>query len=106
AVLAPADAATSRSLETATLACGCFWGPDSRFGAVPGVVRTRVGYSGGQQPNPTYDAIGDHTETVEVDYDPSKISFEKILEVYATAPNVHRAAWKRQYRNAVFYHGE
>jgi len=53
--------------ETATFALGCFWGPDASFGALEGVVRTRVGYAGGDKNNPTYKMIGDHTETIEID---------------------------------------
>ena len=60
--------------ETATFALGCFWGPDASFGALEGVVRTRVGYAGGSSENPTYEMIGDHTETIEIDYDPEVIS--------------------------------
>ena len=55
--------------ETATFGLGCFWGPDAQFGAMAGVVRTRVGYAGGTNPDPTYHALGDHTEVVQVDYD-------------------------------------
>ena len=48
--------------ETATFGLGCFWGPDARFGALKGVVRTRVGYAGGTETDPSYHALGDHTE--------------------------------------------
>ena len=65
--------------ETVTLGMGCFWGPDARFGALHGVLRTRTGYAGGTTPNPTYHNMGDHTETIEVDYDPSIISHADIL---------------------------
>ena len=58
-------------LETATFGMGCFWGPDARFGSLPGVIRTRVGYAGGTTPSPTYRQMGDHTETVEIDFDPT-----------------------------------
>jgi hypothetical protein len=68
------------------------------------VARTRVGYSGGEKPHPSYDDIGDHTETVEVDFDPKEISFAKIMEIYAQAPNVDSPSSRRQYRNVVFYH--
>jgi peptide-methionine (S)-S-oxide reductase len=53
--------------KTATFAMGCFWSPEARFGSTPGVLRTRVGYTGGQLPSPTYAKLGDHTETVQRD---------------------------------------
>ena len=56
--------------ETATFGLGCFWGPDGRFGALEGVVRTRVGYAGGTRTDPSYHALGDHTEVLQVDFDP------------------------------------
>jgi peptide methionine sulfoxide reductase MsrA len=67
------------------------------------VVRTRVGYSGGRQPAPTYHNIGDHSETVQVDFDPSKIPYQRLLDVYLSSSSIHQAAWSRQYRNAIFY---
>ena len=68
------------------------------------MVRTRVGYSGGTTRNPTYHHLGDHTETVQVDYDPSRISYGDLLAVFwgSHAPGV--PAWSRQYQAAVFYH--
>ena len=72
--LAPDDAAPpSSATDTATFGLGCFWGPDARFGAMEGVVRTRVGYAGGTTPEPTYHDLGDHTEAVQVEYDPTVI---------------------------------
>ncbi|MFB9860227.1 peptide-methionine (S)-S-oxide reductase MsrA [Salinicoccus siamensis] len=65
--------------DTVTLGMGCFWGPDARFGALHGVLRTRTGYAGGTTPDPTYRNMGDHTEMVEVDYDPNIISHADIL---------------------------
>jgi peptide-methionine (S)-S-oxide reductase len=70
------------------------------------VLRTRVGYCGGTTPHPTYHDIGDHTESVEIDYDPRKLSYAKLVEFYASGPSIGGAAWARQYRNAIFYHGE
>lgn len=90
-------------LATATLALGCFWGPDARFGVVPGVVRTRVGYAGGERARPTYRALGDHIETVQVDYDPGRIGFRELLRLFWASHDPGRAAPKRQYRSAIFY---
>ncbi|WP_235847552.1 peptide-methionine (S)-S-oxide reductase MsrA [Paenibacillus tuaregi] len=69
-------------IETATLGMGCFWSPEALFGHLPGVIRTRVGYAGGTTPDPTYRNMGDHSETVQFDYDPARITFEEILRVF------------------------
>ena len=61
--------------EIASFAMGCFWGTEALYGVTPGVIRTKVGYTGGTTPNPTYKNIADHTETVELEYDPSVISY-------------------------------
>ena len=82
--------------ETATFALGCFWGPDASFGALEGVVRTRVGYAGGDKVNPTYKMIGDHTETIEIDYDPEVISYTELLEIFFASHDPYRAAYSRQ----------
>jgi peptide-methionine (S)-S-oxide reductase len=70
---------------------------------VDGVIRTRVGYAGGRAENPNYGKIGDHTETVQVDYDPARISYERLLEIFWESHQPTRSAWSRQYMNAVFY---
>lgn len=93
-------------LETATVSMGCFWGPDARFGTLEGVIRTRVGYTGGDALRPTYEALGRHLETVQMDFDPVKISFGDLLEVWWEGHDPYRAPLKRQYRSAVFWRGE
>lgn len=85
---------------------GCFWGPDCRFGAMDGVVRTRVGYAGGTTPDPTYRNIGDHIETIQIDFDPKKISYEQMLELFWNGHKPSRTVWKRQYASALFFHNE
>ncbi|MFO7990738.1 MAG: peptide-methionine (R)-S-oxide reductase MsrB [Thermoplasmata archaeon] len=97
------DKNAPENTETATFSLGCFWGPDSRFGAVPGVVRTRVGYAGGTKENPTYRNLGDHTETIQIDYDPEKVSYEELLDVFW---NSHDPTYQKstQYRSIIFYH--
>lgn len=87
--------------ETATFGLGCFWGPDTSFGAVKGVVRTRVGYAGGSKVNPTYKAIGDHTETIEIDYDPEKISYQELLEIFFDSHNPYTQPYSRQYASII-----
>lgn len=77
---------------------------DAQFGALEGVIRTRSGYAGGTTPNPDYGHIGDHTEAVQVDYDPQRISYAQLLEVFWQSHRPTSPPWKRQYLNAVFYH--
>lgn len=68
--------------QTATLGMGCFWSPEALFGELPGVMRTRTGYAGGTTDNPEYRRMGDHTETVQIDFDPGQISYEQLLKVF------------------------
>jgi peptide-methionine (S)-S-oxide reductase len=69
-------------------------------------VRTRVGYCGGTTERPTYRSIGDHAETIQIDFDPAVISYEKLLEIFWTTHNPCRQAWSRQYMSAIFYADE
>jgi len=70
------------------------------------VIRTRVGYAGGAKENPTYHNLGDHTETLQIDYDPSKISYEKLLELFWEEHDPTSRSWSRQYKAVVFHHNE
>ena len=83
---------------------GCFWSPDALFGRLPGVVRTRVGYAGGSTAAPTYRRLGDHIESLQLDYDPEQISFERLLQHFFEWHTPIRTPWKRQYASALFYH--
>lgn len=93
--------------ERATFGMGCFWGCDSLFGATKGVLRTRVGYSGGTTPSPVYRNMGDHTEVIEVQYDPTQITFSDLLDLFW---NNHEYGLttriKRQYMSLILYHSE
>ena len=89
--------------ETAAFALGCFWGPDASFGALEGVVRTRVGYAGGTTEGPTYKIIGDHTETIEIDYDPDVISYGELLRIFFESHNPYSQAYSRQYASLILY---
>jgi peptide-methionine (S)-S-oxide reductase len=96
---APAPADT----ETATLALGCFWGPDVRFGAMEGVVRTCVGYAGGTAAGPTYHDIGDHSEALQVEFDPSVCSFGDLVDAAIGDHDPTSQPRKRQYQRVLFY---
>jgi peptide-methionine (S)-S-oxide reductase len=68
------------------------------------VIRTRVGYAGGTRENPTYHHLGDHAETLQVDYDPSVITYEDLLDIFWRTHSPETRSWSRQYMSAVFYH--
>jgi peptide-methionine (S)-S-oxide reductase len=70
------------------------------------VVRTRVGYAGGTKENPTYTSLGDHSETIQIDYDPAKISYAELLEVFWASHSPTARPWSRQYASIIFYHDE
>lgn len=96
----------STSFQTATFSMGCFWGPDSQFGHLPGVIRTRVGYAGGTTLDPTYRLMGDHTETLEIDFDPEVIRYSTILTLFWDSHDAakDRTYKGRQYLSLLFYH--
>ncbi len=70
------------------------------------MVRTRVGYAGGSKVNPTYHDLGDHSETIQIDYDPSQISYEQLLHLYWTSHRCDYPAYSIQYASRIFYHNE
>ena len=105
--LLPMDAKVPPTIETATFGLGCFWSPDAQFGVKEGVVRTRVGYAGGTAENPTYYSIGNHIETVQIDFDRARISYSELLDIFWRSHNRRQLpTWSRQYMDAVFYCGE
>ena len=99
------------STEKAILAGGCFWGMEELFRRQPGVVSTRVGYSGGDTPNATYRNHGSHAEAIEVLYDPAKTDFRALLEFFF---QIHDPSTKNRqgndigssYRSAIYYTDE
>jgi peptide-methionine (S)-S-oxide reductase len=70
------------------------------------VIRTRVGYAGGTKKNPTYHDLGDHSETVELDYDPARITYQDLLNVFWKGHSPQYRSWSRQYASIIFYHNE
>lgn len=70
------------------------------------MIRTRVGYAGGATESPTYYSLGDHSETIQIDYDPTKISYRQLLAVFWSSHNPLYEPWSRQYMSVVFYHSE
>src|SRR5688572_1285665 len=101
--------------EKATLAGGCFWCMEPPFDELPGVISTTSGYTAGRTKNPTYDQVSSggtgHAEAVEVVYDPSKITYARLLDVFwknidPTTPNRQFCDIGTQYRSAIYYHNE
>lgn len=95
-------------LQKATFAAGCFWCVEAIYERVPGVVDAVSGFSGGKTANPTYQSHGDHTETVDVTFDPDQVSYEKLLRVFWKSHDVTDARgvspdFGRSYRPALFY---
>ena len=108
-------ASQSGKLEKATFAGGCFWCMEHPFDELPGVVSVTSGYTGGSKKNPTYEEVSaggtGHAESVQIVYDPTKISYEKLLAVYwhnidPTVKDRQFCDYGHQYRSAIFYHTE
>lgn len=102
----------NKNYKTAILAGGCFWCLEAAFEKVPGVVDVESGYCGGETENPTYDQVctgmTGHAESVRITFDPEKISYERILELFwkihdPTTKNRQGADVGEQYRSAIFY---
>jgi peptide-methionine (S)-S-oxide reductase len=119
---APRDTAAVRhavaqgtALDTAIFAGGCFWCMEPPFDDIAGVISTTSGYSGGTAPNPTYEQVGGgktgHAEVVRVIFDPSRVSYERLLDVFwrnidPLTANAQFCDRGNMYRSAIFYRGE
>ena len=99
-------------MEIAVLALGCFWGPEIKFSKIEGVIKTEVGYCGGNSPTTTYKEVctgnTDHAEVVKLDFDEKIISYEKILNIFfeihdPTTLNSQGPDFGTQYRSEIFY---
>ena len=99
-------------MEIAVLALGCFWGPEIKFSKIDGIIKTEVGYCGGDSPNVTYKEVctgnTNHAEVVKLDYDENIISYEKILKIFfqihdPTTLNSQGPDFGTQYRSEIFY---
>ncbi len=99
-------------MEIAVLALGCFWGPEIRFSKIDGIIKTEVGYCGGNSPNTTYREVctgkTNHAEVVKLDFDEKIITYEKILKIFfqihdPTTLNSQGPDFGTQYRSEIFY---
>ena len=102
-------------MEIAVLALGCFWGPEIKFGKLEGITKTEVGYCGGNSTTTTYEEVcsgsTNHAEVVKLEFDPKKISYEKILQYFfeihnPTTLNAQGPDIGTQYRSEIFYINE
>jgi peptide-methionine (S)-S-oxide reductase len=100
---------------TATFAGGCFWCMQPAFDAIPGVISTTVGYTGGSKKDPAYEEVSSgatgHAESIEIEYDPAKVTYRRLLDAFWHNVDPTDAGGQfcdrgRQYRSAIFYHDE
>ena len=102
-------------MKQATFGAGCFWGIEAEFRQMAGVIDTTVGYSGGRCANPSYEDVCEggtgHAEVVQVTYDPAKVAYEQLLEVFWTSHDPTQLNRQgpdvgEQYRSVIFYHDD
>ena len=107
--------AEQAGIEKATFAGGCFWCMQHAFDAIPGVVTTQVGFTGGETKNPTYEAVSagqtGHAEAILIEFDPKQITYQQLLTLYwhnvdPTTKDRQFCDVGNQYRTAIFYHNK
>ena len=114
-LIASTNVSAATNFEKATFAGGCFWCMEHPFDEIPGVVSVTSGYTGGQKKSPTYEEVSaggtGHAESVQIVYDPSRVTYEKLLEVFwhnidPTVKDRQFCDTGHQYRSAIFYQNE
>ena len=114
-LIASTNVSAATNFEKATFAGGCFWCMEHPFDQIPGVVSVTSGYTGGQKKSPTYEEVSaggtGHAESVQIVYDPSRVTYEKLLEVFwhnidPTVKDRQFCDTGHQYRSAIFYQNE
>ena len=102
-------------MEIAVLALGCFWGPEDKFSKINGIIKTEVGYCGGNNSNTSYKEVcsgsTNHAEVVKLEFDPNIITYENIIEIFfqfhdPTTLNSQGPDFGTQYRSEIFYENE
>ncbi|XVF15888.1 hypothetical protein REPUB_Repub09cG0195200 [Reevesia pubescens] len=106
----PRPELSDQYLKTAVFALGSFWRSEAVFGCLNGVVRTTSGYAGGSKINPEYRSLGDHAESVLVEYDPKEINFRQLLEIFWSSHDPRQVFGQgpdvgNQYRSIIFVNG-
>ncbi|XP_010271416.1 PREDICTED: peptide methionine sulfoxide reductase A5 isoform X2 [Nelumbo nucifera] len=101
---------STQPLKTAVFALGSFWRSEAAFGCLDGVIRTTVGYAGGTKTNPEFRSLGDHAESVQIEYDPKIINFRQLLEVFWSSHDSRQVFGQgpdvgNQYRSIIFTNG-
>ena len=114
-LIAGTNVSAATNFEKATFAGGCFWCIEHPFDEIPGVVSVTSGYTGGQKKSPTYEEVSaggtGHAESIQIVYDPSRVTYEKLLEVFwhnidPTVKDRQFCDTGHQYRSAIFYQNE
>ncbi len=115
AAIATVPHADEKKTAIATFAGGCFWCMEPPFDDIKGVKSTTSGYTGGPEKNPTYKQVSSgktgHAESLQIEYDPAQVSYERLLDVYwhnvdPTVADRQFCDWGKQYRPEIFYHDE
>ena len=92
--------------KVAIFALGCFWSVQSFFDEVDGVLETEVGYTWGEEPDPTYNDLFDHTEAIKITYNPDDVSYDDLLEYFLEKRDPTLTYYKEQYKSAIYYQNQ